>query len=268
MLHTKQKTLAIVCNRSNKLPDGRYKIPMGALASESVVGASVKSVVYRNLFYNVVADGLLKNNVFYLALDAVQMQVVIPEGFYKISILLPLVISGIQNLLNTFASPATISMVYSSLTGKVSCTYTAGGSPVVFSLPGGDFVDSVNLLLGNIKNLTFSTGVEQIFDSVIDLSGEDSCGLVIEEIGKGSGLSNSNTSSFGSTSGLLTNLNFEGSTFGSLKSYINPNILETMLFYSSPVNLSALTIYLQTASGIILNLQSSDMHIEILLHLL
>jgi hypothetical protein len=268
MLHTKQKTLSIVCNKSNKLPDGRYKIPMGALASESVVGASVKSVVYRNLFYNVVADGLLKNNVFYFALDNVQQEVTIPGGFYGIVNLMPLVESGIQTILNALANPSTVSMVYSSVSGKVSLTYTSGGSPVVFKLLGADFVDSVNLSLGNTKNLTFSTGVVQIFNAIIDLSGEDSCGLVIEEIGKGSGLSNSNTSSFGATSGLLTNLNFDGSPFGHIKSYLNPNILETMLFYSSPVNLSTLTVYLQTASGIILDLESTDMHVEILLHLL
>jgi hypothetical protein len=101
----------------------------------------------------------------------------------------------------------------------------------------------------------------------MNLSGEDSCGLVIEEISQGTGLSNSETDTEGSTSGLMTTLSFVGAPFGAIGNYINTNLLDSMLLYDQPQNLSGLSIYLQTASGIVLDLGVSDLHIEMLLYL-
>ena len=56
MLQTKTRIVSLVCNESNKTPQNVYKIPMGALSSESVVGVSLKSAVYRNVFYNIVGE--------------------------------------------------------------------------------------------------------------------------------------------------------------------------------------------------------------------
>ena len=268
MLSSKMKTLSLVCNTSNKLADGRYKIPMGALAGESVIGCSVKKVVYSNQFYNVVGSGPLKNNTLHGSFDLSPFIITIPEGFYTISQLRPLVETAFQAELNTLAPSPTVTMTYSGITGKISTGVLNNGSTVVIGLKGKDFPDSLNLSLGNTLNIGFNAdGTPITFENIIDIRGEDSAGLVIDEIGKGSGLSNSSTSSFGSTSGLLTTLSYEGAGFGSLATYINPNLLDTMLLYDSPQNLSSLTIYLQTASGIVLDLGVSDLHIELLLYL-
>jgi hypothetical protein len=269
MLHTKQKTLSLVCNSSNKLQDGRYKIPMGSLSGEGVVGVSLKKVVFRNLFYNVVGSGKLQNNTFYFTIDNVLKTVVISEGFYNINQLLPLVESGVQQILNTYSPTPNITMVYSGISGKITATYLSNGGGTIFQLRGGEFFDSINLSLGNSQNIIFNglLGTPRTFKDIINISGEDSCGLVIEEISKGSGLSNSEKDNFGATSGLLTTLSFKDAPFGQLGSYHNPNLLDTMLLYESPQNLSSLTIYLQTASGIILDLGVSDLHLELLLYL-
>jgi hypothetical protein len=271
MLSTKTKTLSIVCNTSNKTPDGRYQIAMGALAGESVIGATLKSCVFRNLFYNVVSEGALKNNTFHFTLDGAAQVFEIPEGFYKITQLLPLVQSGIQTILNTRIAPVqTVTLTYSTITGKVIITVTDNGNNDTFSLSGGTFINSINFLLGNTEDTLIDTitPTPKQLENIIELSGEDACQLVIEEVAKGSGLNNSSFSSFGATSGLVKMLSFRGCAFGELCTYQNNDLLGSMIYYSSPQNLSRLTIYLSTAEGTILNQQSADMHVELLLHLL
>tara|TARA_R110000851_G_scaffold91876_2_gene200545 strand:- start:1323 stop:2138 length:816 start_codon:yes stop_codon:yes gene_type:complete len=271
MLSTKTKTVSIVCNTSNKTPDGRYQIAMGALAGESVIGATLKSCVFRNLFYNVVSDGALKNNTFHFTLDGAAQVFEIPEGFYNITQILPLIQSGIQTILNLRIAPVqTVILTYASLTGKVTITVTDNGNNDNFELSGGTFKNSTNFLLGNTENTPIDslTPTPKQMENIIELSGEDACQLIIEEVAKGSGLNNSSVSSFGATSGLIKLLSFQNCGFGEMCNYQNNDLLGSMLYYSSPQNLSRLTIYLSTAEGTILNQQAADMHIELLLHLL
>jgi hypothetical protein len=266
MLHTKTKTVSIVCNSSNKTPDGRYIIPMTALAGESVKGASLKSAVYRNLFYNVVADGALKNNTFYFDLDGVIKQFDVPEGSYGISQLMPLILTGIQTILNLTTPTQTAALTYSSLTGKVTLTITDNGSGVIFKLMGGSFPDSINLLLGNTDDVTIDalTPTPKTFEHIIDLGGNDVAQLIFEEMAKGSGLCNDNTDSFGRTVSMIKLLSYRGAGFGELACYENQDILGSMLLYESGQNMSNMNIWLQTSGGTILDQGVSDMHLEIL----
>ena len=263
MLVTKTKTLSVVCNTSNKRPDGRYVIPMGALSTESIVGASLKSAVYRNLFYNVVGSGVLKNNGFYFNLDGVPQLFETPEGFYTIDQIIPIVQAGVQALLDLRAPTVqTVTITRDAITAKVTITVTDNGNLDVFELTGGTFPDSVNALLGNTIDVTLDaiTPTPYQLNQMYDMSGEDASQLIIEEISKGSGLYNSSASSFGSTNGLVKMLSYRGSGFGELCDYQNPDPVGTMLMYQ--------TIYLQTASGAILDNQGSDIHIELLLYML
>jgi hypothetical protein len=242
---------------------------MGALAGEAVVGATVKSVIYRNVFYNVVGTGMLKNNTFYFSLNGVLKQFDIPEGFYYIDDLRPVVLAGIQTILNLQAAPVqTAAMTYSPVTGKITLTVTDNGNGDTVQLMGASFPDSINTSIGNTVDVVINTSpVAHVFKDIINIAGEDACQLVIDEIAKGSGLSNSSTNNFGSTSGMLCLLSYKGAGFGSLADYHNPDPIGTMLLYANPQNLSNLSVSLQTASGIILDLQSSDLHIELLLYL-
>ena len=269
MLQTKTRIVSIVCNESNKTKENTYKIPMTALASVSVKGVSLKSAVYRNSFYNVVSQPpALKNNVFYFSLDAAPQQFEIPEGFYSISELLPLVQAQMDAILNTRIAPVGSGLFeYSSITGKVTFTYSDLGNGDILELLGGSNPNSINLLLGNVEDFILDglTPTPYEFKNIIDLSGVDAVQLIIDECSRGCGLSNSSKNNFGDTNNMLSLLNYENSPFGSLKSYINPQPANTMLIYDSGVNLSNMTIYLTTTSGIILDLNSADLHVELLL---
>ena len=270
MFHRKMKTLSVVCNPSNKQSDGKYVIPMSALSSESVIGASVKSVVFRNLFYNVVGSGPLKNNVFHFTLDETPEEVIIPEGFYTIAQLLPIVQAGIQTLMD-FRAPVvqTVLMTYSLITLKVTIKVTDNGNLDIFGLSGGSFVDSINALLGNTVDVVLDTlfAVPYEMDQMMDLSGEDASQLVIEELSQSSGMYNSPTDQSGSTNGLMTLLSYRGAGFGELCDWQNPDPIGTMLLYDLAQDISNLNIYLQTASGATLDNQGADIHVELLLHL-
>lgn len=272
MLQTKQKSITLVCNSANKTADNKYVIPMNSLATEHVIGCSLKSIVYRNLFYNVVADGELKNNVFYFSLDAIEESFEVPEGFYKITDLIPIILAGIQTITN--ARPAivqTVDLTYSALTGKVTLTITENGNGDAFRLLGKTYRDSINLILGNSIDVpiqtVLATPISYQFDSIIDLGGNDVANLMINTIAGTSGLSNSSSNSSGRKNGLLKMLSYVGSGFGELVEYQNGNILDTMIFYDSPKNLSNLNIWLETSSGVILDNGVSDLHIELYVHL-
>ena len=268
MLQSKQKTVTLVCNSSNKTADNKYVIPMDALSKEQVIGCSLKSIVYRNLFYNVVESGLLKNNVFYFSLQGSEQSFSVPEGFYKIDDLIPIVLNGIQTITNLRIAPVqTIDLTYSALTGKVTLTVTENGNGDIFQLLGGTYMDSINIILGNSTDYTIATvlatPVAYKFDSIIDLGGNDVSNLMINSIAGTSGLSNSSTNSSGRKNGLLKMLSYVGSGFGQLVEYQNMNIRDTMILYDRPTNLSNLNIWLETSSGIILDNGVSDIHIEL-----
>ena len=272
MLQSKQKSITLVCNSSNKTPDNKYVIPFDSLSKEQVIGCSLKSIVYRNLFYNVVANGELKNNVFYFSLDGAEQSFEVPEGFYDIADLIPIVLTGIQAITNLrLAVVQTIDLTYSALTGKVTLTVLENGNGDIFRLLGGTYLDSINLILGNSTDHTIATilatPVAYQFNSIIDLGGNDVSNLMINTIAGTSGLSNSSSNSSGRKNGLMKMLSYVGSGFGQLVEYQNNNLLDTMILYDRPTNLSNLNIWLETSSGVILDNGVSDLHIELYVYL-
>jgi len=265
---TIKKHISLVCNNSNKIDDYKYKIPFSILSSEAVVGISLKSAVMRNLFYNVVSSNRpLKNNVFYFSIDATPYSFEIPEGFYSITDLLPLVIDGINSVLITRIGPIqTLEMVYSPLTGKVTFTLTDNGNNDIFQLLGGSYPDSINALLGNAEDITVDalTPTPVIFE-IIDLGGVDAVNLVVNEIVKNNGFSNGANPN-GEVLSLLTLINFCDTPFGSLVCYQSSNVDADIILFDKPQNLSNLTIAVQSLPGPNLDLGLSDLHIELVVY--
>ncbi len=265
---TLKKHISLVCNKSNKIDDYKYKIPFSVLSSEPVVGVSLKSVVMRNLFYNVVSSNIpLKNNVFFFSIDGTPYSFEVLEGFYNITTLLPLIIDGINSVLITRVGPIqTLDMVYSPLTGKVTFTLTDNGNNDIFELLGDSNPDSLNVLIGNAEDVTVDalTPTPVIFD-IIDLGGVDAINLVINEICKNNGYCNGNNPN-GECLSLLSLINFCGAPFGSLVCYQSSNVDADVILFEKPQNLSNLTIAVQSLVGANLDLGLSDLHIELVIY--
>jgi hypothetical protein len=265
---TLKKHISLVCNKSNKIDDYKYKIPFSVLSSEPVVGVSLKSVVMRNLFYNVVSSNVpLKNNVFYFSLDAAPQQFEVKEGFYNITTLLQLIIDGINAIISTRIQPVqTLDMTYSPITGRVTFTLMENGNADIFELLGGSNPDSLNVLIGNAEDiLVDAVNATPIVFDIIDLGGTDAINLVINEVCKNNGYCNGNNPN-GESLSLLSLINFCGAPFGSLVCYQSSNVDADVILFEKPQNLSNLTIAVQSLPGPNLDLGLSDLHIELVIY--
>lgn len=264
MVHTKVKTISLVCNSKNKTSDNKYKIPLSSMAKETVVACSLRSCTFRNNFYNVVSSiAKLKNNTFYYKLSGIPFSFDIPEGFYSILELLPLVQAGLDAELALRVPPVpTVVLTYSNITGKVTIVFTDTGNGDTFELSGGENPDSINNLLGNNEDVLLTTAVPYEFLDILDMGGVDAVLLCCSEIAKGSGMVNSDNEN-GRTIGLLKQINCAGSGFGELVNFENDDIDSTRITYPNGINLNDLTFSLESTTAVPLDLGGSDLHVEL-----
>ncbi|MHA2051888.1 MAG: hypothetical protein ACW986_19950 [Promethearchaeota archaeon] len=271
MSNTNIRNLSIICNKGNKNADNSYKINLGKLSYNSVKVASLKSVTFRNLQYNVIGSGPRKNNIFHFLLNGAPEVVVVPEGYYSISELLAVVKTGIELI---FASsgivplPFLTSITYDPITAKVSIVVDGQGVAIPVELQGKTFPESINLLLGNTEDITLDTLGATIytFDSIINLEADDRVHLVSSAISQNSGLTStgSNNNNKNGRSLSLVRALAVNSGFGGLCLFDSFDIDAEAIIYTLPQNYTELDISLQDIYGNILDLQNSTLTIELL----
>ena len=271
MSNTNIRNLSIICNKDNKNADNSYKINLGKLSYNSIKVASLKSVTFRNLQYNVIASGPRKNNIFHFLLNGAPEVVVVPEGYYSISELLAILITEISLI---FASsgivplPLLTSLTYDPITAKVSIVVDGQGVATPVELQGETYPQSINLLLGNTEDITLDTlgATSYTFDSMINLEADDRVHLVSSAISQNSGLTSTRSNyniKNGRSLSLLRALAVN-SGFGGLCIYESNDVDAESIIYTLPQNYTEIDISIQDIYGNILDLQNSALTIELL----
>jgi|TARA_R110000782_G_scaffold116861_1_gene206922 hypothetical protein len=272
MSSTTTQTLSIVCDNSIKTSDNQYKLSIGNLASRSVQSITLKSCNFKNIFYNVISsNSKLKNNTFHSHLDGVEENFDIPEGFYNINELLDAVSVGISSFFLTQPIPPTlVDLSYNSITGKVSIEVDDNGSAVIYEIRGLDKPNSINFLLGNTVNLALNSvsgsQTPSVFDSIVNLSGQQCVNLVCEQISKNSGAYASSSQLNGNLNNSIRNIPVNAA-FGNTIQYASFDTDADSLNYSPSINLSDLVFSIvDTATNTILDMSATTVCLELILY--
>lgn len=268
MSSTNIKNISITCNTLNKDADNSYSPVLGLSNIDNFRAIALKSISFRNIFYNVESSDLKrKNNIFYFSLAGAPQQVVIPEGFYSINQLLTLLNTDISAILagsGIIPLPTLDDLSYDSITGKVSITINGQGSATPFVLEGGTETQSVNNLLGQTTDYSLDTltPTAYVFADLVSLGGIDRVHLVSSTLGQAVGItSTTNNTSNGKNISLIRVLT-NNVEFGGLVEYISPDLDAERLLYNNAINISSLNLSLQDVNGNILDLKNSEMIVE------
>lgn len=272
MSSTTTQTLSIVCDNSIKTSDNQYKLSIGNLASRSVHNITLKSCNFKNIFYNVISSNAkLKNNTFHAHLDGVEENFDIPEGFYNINELLDAVSAGITAFFLTQAVPSTLlDLSYNSITGKITIEVDDNGSGDIYEIRGLGKPNSINFLLGNTVNLALNSvsgsQTPSVFDSIINLSGQQCVNLVCEQISKNSGAYASSDQLNGNLNNSIRNIQINAA-FGNTVQYQSFDTDADSLTYSPAINLSDLVFSIvDTATNTTLDMSATKICLELILY--
>lgn len=268
MSNTNIKNISIICNSNNKNIDGSYSANLGRSNVDDFVAIALKSVSFRNVFYNVVATGARKNNIFYMTLAGTPYEIEVSEGFYNVSELLNVLTPLIQAVFDgssIIPIPQLTSFTYNSILSKVEILVDGVGVATPLTLTGGDNPTSINALLGNIENLDLDllTPTESTFNGLVDLGGLDRVFLQSSTIGQNVGLSTTGLNGNGIALSLVRVLNVD-EPFGAPLFYISPDLDAERLIYNSPINISNIDFSLTDENNNILDLGNTDLIIELI----
>jgi hypothetical protein len=269
MSFTNTQTLSIVCDKQNKTIDNQYKLAFGNAASRSVSAVTLKSCTFKNVFYNVIGTGKLKNNILYTRMQGVDIEFTVPvEGFYNITELLTILSDEISAFFLLYAQPLVLEqLTYSSITGKITIEVSDGaGSGNIFELRGLDRPYSINYLIGNTINLSVSnTPLPKQLDSLVSLTGPTCVNLICEPISKSSGSYISSASPDGSINNSIRTIAVN-QPFGATIEYIAYDTDAEQINYQPSINLSDLVFSIaDVKTNTTLDLSASQICIELIL---
>ena len=271
MASTNIKIITLICDASNKLSDNSYQVNLGNLGFDSFKICSLKSCSFRNLMYNVISTGNKSNNFFYFTLNGVPKQVEVPEGFYSIYELLPVLRAGIFTILSTsgiIPLPTLTSFDYNTITGKVTILIDGNGAATPLTLEGALKPYSINKLLGNNidVDLDLLTPQEYQFENIINLQAEDNVNLVSSAIALNGGITNLSSLTNvrnGRNLNLIRSI-IVNAGFGGLVEYNSQDVDAEALQYTLAQNFSQIDIALQDPEGNNLDLGNSTLKVELL----
>jgi hypothetical protein len=268
MSSTNVKVISVICDRDNKKGDGTYKVNLGNLGFNSFSVCSLKSCTFRNLLYNVRGSGVRKNNIFYFSLDGTPTEIEVPEGFYSIYELLDYLRPQLESILagsGIIPLPTLTTLDYSTISGKVTMLIDGNGAGTPFELEGKSNPKSVNFLLGNNEDVALDTLTPEayVFDSIISLQADDRVHLVSNAVAPNGGITNKSLTGGSRNLSLLRALPV-GDAFGNIVEYESQDIDAEALSYPLAQNFTELDFALQDIYGNIIDLQNSELTIELL----
>lgn len=269
MSSTNVKVISVICDKSNKRSDNSYKVNLGNLGFNSFSVCSLKSCTFRNLLYNVRSTRPRKNNDFYFSLDGSPYVIAVPEGFYSIYELLDFLRPKLETLLagsGIIPLPTLTTLDYSTISGKVTMLVDGNGAGTPFQLEGKSNPESINFLLGNNEDVALDTLTpeEYVFDSIISLQADDRVHLVSNAIAPNGGITNKSPGERGSRNLSLLRSIGVGDAFGNIVEYESQDIDAEALSYPLAQNFTELDFALQDIYGNNIDLQNSELTIELL----
>lgn len=248
---------------------GRYKLSLSRISTLPVKAISIRTVTFRNLFYNVVNDGSSRtNNTFFFTLNGVLQEIEIEEGNYSVTQLLAELKTKIDSIfLSSGIVPAPVldDFSYNSINAKVSMTVNGGGVATPFELTGGSFPQSINKLLGNTEDVILDTltPTPYQFNTTVNVGGEDVANLISSHLANNNAFSSNVGESF--LSGRISNslammpVNKE---FGFLVEYRSQDLDAESIAYNIPIDCSSIDLHLADNKGRPLPLQNSSLNVE------
>lgn len=267
MSSTNIKNISIICNPSNKNIDGSYSTNLGRSNIDDFVAIALKSVSFRNVFYNVEGTGERKNNIFYFSLGGAPQQVVVPAGFYSVNQLLTLLNTEIATILagsGIIPLPTLDDLSYNSITSKISITINGQGTTTPFVLEGGTYKQSINYLLGQTTDYSIDTLTPTAYEFVnlVNMGGLDRVFLQSSTIGQNVGLSTTGVKGNGVALSLIRVLDVN-EPFGNPIFYISPDLDAERLVYNSPINISNIDFSLTDENNNTLDLGETQLIVEL-----
>lgn len=266
MSSTNIKNISIICNPSNKNIDGSYSTNLGRSNIDDFVAIALKSVSFRNVFYNVEATGVRKNNIFYMTLAGTPYEIEVGEGFYNVNQLIAVLSPLIQAVFDSsgiIPIPQLTSITYNSITAKVSMLVDGVGVATPLELTGAN-QPSINYLLGNTQNLSLDllTPTEATFNGLVNMGGIDRVFLQSSTMGQNVGLSTTGVKGNGVALSLIRVLDVN-EPFGNPVFYISPDLDAERLVYNSPINISNIDFSLTDENNNTLDLGETQLIVEL-----
>lgn len=211
------------CNDTNRVGIGSYRVSLGR--AQPVQVCSLRSIVMRNVFYNVVSEGPRKNNTFHFNLGGVDYATELTQGFWDITTLLAQLQQQIESILSgsgIIPLPTLNAFNYNSLDAKITIVINGNGVATPFTLQGGTYRQSINDLLGNTEDIDLNTltPAPYTFDSIINLGGVDAIYIKSQTIAP--------------TTGIASRRNKEGANMALVKVVANDAVFGGLIRYETP----------------------------------
>ena len=252
------------CNDTNRIGIGSYSVSLGR--AQPVQVCSLRSIVMRNVFYNVVSGGPRKNNIFYFNLGGTDYEITFSEGFWDINSLLAQLTAELESVFSgsgIIPLPTLTALTYSSLNGKITLVVDGNGVATPFSLQGGTNQQSVNNLLGNTEDIDLDTltPAPYTFDSLINLGGVDAIYIRSQRIAPTTGIASRRNKEGANMT--LVKVVANDAVFGGIIRYETPDIdAEAFIYDSAGMSPSTIDFTFEDREGNELDMSNSEAILE------
>ena len=250
---------------------GRFNLKLSRISTLPVYALSLRTMVFKNMFYNVVGDGTSRtNNSFFFTLNGLLQEIIIDEGNYSITQLIQAVREKLEVILSSsgIVPPPVISdFSFNSINAKVSLTIDGGGVATPFELTGGSFTQSINKILGNTVDVVLDTLTPTAyqFNTTYNLSGESVVNVISSHMANNNGFVSNVGDKFinGRVSNVVAMVPVNQS-FGKFIEYRSQDIDAEAIAYNIPIDMSSVDIYLADQLGRPLPLQNTALDMELI----